>query len=153
MSPAFKKEGPVASTSSRSVQRKAKKSSEERERSQEQLRQGKRKIWLAQTLPTRVQEPQIEAFSHGKCIKYGQSSNGIHSQGAGKDKKDFYMQIMDKRKHINSSIDVQLAKLDNKLKKLTSDINYLKSDDITFTECCKVTNARLESLSSTFEIV
>ncbi|MBW0514328.1 hypothetical protein O181_054043 [Austropuccinia psidii MF-1] len=50
-------------TSSRSVQGQAQKTSEETERSQEQSRQGKRQIQLAHTLPTRVQDPQIGAFS------------------------------------------------------------------------------------------
>ncbi|MBW0461771.1 hypothetical protein O181_001486 [Austropuccinia psidii MF-1] len=91
MTPALDEEGPVASTSSsfRSVQKQAQRTSEE-ERSQ-----GQRQIQLAQTLPTRVEDPQIRALSHVKHIKYGQNSYGIHSQAAGKDKQDFSIQIMD----------------------------------------------------------
>ncbi|MBW0518491.1 hypothetical protein O181_058206 [Austropuccinia psidii MF-1] len=72
-------------TSSRSIQIEAQRTSEEEERSQEPLIKGKRKAKLAQTLPTRVQDPQIGAFSHGKCLQYGQDSYGIPSQRAGKD--------------------------------------------------------------------
>ncbi|MBW0580404.1 hypothetical protein O181_120119 [Austropuccinia psidii MF-1] len=82
MTLALEKEGPVASTSSRSVQRQAQRTSEEAERSRETSRKGKRKIQLAQTLPTGVPDPQIGAFSHGKCFQYGQNSHGIHSQRA-----------------------------------------------------------------------
>ncbi|MBW0541631.1 hypothetical protein O181_081346 [Austropuccinia psidii MF-1] len=81
MTPALAKEGPVVSTSSRSVQTQSKMTSEEAERSQEQSRKGKRKSQLAQTLPTEVQDPQIGAFSRGKCLQYGQNSHGIHMKG------------------------------------------------------------------------
>ncbi|MBW0468331.1 hypothetical protein O181_008046 [Austropuccinia psidii MF-1] len=84
MTPALE-EGPVVSTSSRSIQREAQRTSEEKERSQEPSGQGQRQGKLAQTLPTRVQDPQIGAFSHGKCLQYGQDSYGIHSQTIGKD--------------------------------------------------------------------
>ncbi|MBW0574851.1 hypothetical protein O181_114566 [Austropuccinia psidii MF-1] len=57
MTPALETEDPVASTSSRSVQRQAQRTSEEEERSQEPSRQGQRQNQLAQTLPTRVQDP------------------------------------------------------------------------------------------------
>ncbi|MBW0504097.1 hypothetical protein O181_043812 [Austropuccinia psidii MF-1] len=90
MTPALEKEGPVAPTSSRSVQGQAQRTSEEAERSQEQSRKGKRQRQLAQTLPTGVQDPQIGAFSSGKCLKYGQDSYEIHSQGEGEDEKEFY---------------------------------------------------------------
>ncbi|MBW0540067.1 hypothetical protein O181_079782 [Austropuccinia psidii MF-1] len=56
MTPALEKEGPVASTSPRSVQRQAKRTSEEAERSQEPSRKGKGQSPLAHTLPTGVQE-------------------------------------------------------------------------------------------------
>ncbi|MBW0531375.1 hypothetical protein O181_071090 [Austropuccinia psidii MF-1] len=55
-------------TSFRSVQGQTQRTSEEAERSQEPSKQGQRQSQLAQTLPTRVQDPQIGAFSHGKCI-------------------------------------------------------------------------------------
>ncbi|MBW0592359.1 hypothetical protein O181_132074 [Austropuccinia psidii MF-1] len=52
-------------TSSRSVQIQALRTSEEAERSQEPSGQRQRQRKVAQTLPTRVQDPQIGAFSHG----------------------------------------------------------------------------------------
>ncbi|MBW0568349.1 hypothetical protein O181_108064 [Austropuccinia psidii MF-1] len=61
-------------TSSRSVQRQSQRTSEEAERSQELSRQGQRQRKLAQTLPTRVHDPQIGAFSCGQCLQYGQDS-------------------------------------------------------------------------------
>ncbi|MBW0569042.1 hypothetical protein O181_108757 [Austropuccinia psidii MF-1] len=88
-------EGPVVSTSSRSIQREAQRTSEEEERSQEQSGQGKRQSKLAHTLPRRVQDPKIGAFSHGQCLQYGQNSYGIHSQRAGKDEQDFSKKIID----------------------------------------------------------
>ncbi|MBW0542536.1 hypothetical protein O181_082251 [Austropuccinia psidii MF-1] len=67
-------------TSSRSIQRESKRTSEEEERSQEPSGKGKRQSKLAQTFPTRVQDPQIGAFSHGQCLQSGQDSYRIHSQ-------------------------------------------------------------------------
>ncbi|MBW0510205.1 hypothetical protein O181_049920 [Austropuccinia psidii MF-1] len=69
-------------TSSRSVQGQAQRNSEQTEGYQEPTRQGKRESQLAQTLPTRVQDPRIGALSHGKCLQYRQTSHGIHSQRA-----------------------------------------------------------------------
>ncbi|MBW0566497.1 hypothetical protein O181_106212 [Austropuccinia psidii MF-1] len=71
MTPALETEGPVVPTSSRSVQRQAQRTSEEAERSQGPSRQGQRQGQLAQTLPTRVQDSPIGAFSCGKCLEYG----------------------------------------------------------------------------------
>ncbi|MBW0567602.1 hypothetical protein O181_107317 [Austropuccinia psidii MF-1] len=70
--------------SSRGVQGQAQETSEEAERSHEPSRQGQSQSQLAQTLPTRVQDCQIGAFSHGQCSQHGQKSDGIHIQGAGK---------------------------------------------------------------------
>ncbi|MBW0501517.1 hypothetical protein O181_041232 [Austropuccinia psidii MF-1] len=49
-------------TSSRSVQRQTQRTSEEEERAQEPSGKRRRQRKLAQTLPTRVQDPQIGAF-------------------------------------------------------------------------------------------
>ncbi|MBW0511812.1 hypothetical protein O181_051527 [Austropuccinia psidii MF-1] len=49
--------------------------------------------------------PQIRAFSCGKCIQYGQNSYGIHSKGSGKNENDFPMQLINEIKYIKSSID------------------------------------------------
>ncbi|MBW0514268.1 hypothetical protein O181_053983 [Austropuccinia psidii MF-1] len=78
-------EGSVASTSSRSIQREAQRTPEDKEMSQEPLGQGKWQSKLAQTLPAMVQDPQIGAFSCGQCLQYGQDSYGIHSHRAGED--------------------------------------------------------------------
>ncbi|MBW0555959.1 hypothetical protein O181_095674 [Austropuccinia psidii MF-1] len=58
-------------TSSRNVQYKAQRTSEEEERSKEPSGKWKRQSQLEQTLPTRVQDPQIGTFSTGKCFQYG----------------------------------------------------------------------------------
>ncbi|MBW0550746.1 hypothetical protein O181_090461 [Austropuccinia psidii MF-1] len=99
-------------TSSRSIQREAQRTSQEEERPQEPSGQGKKKSELEQTLPTRVQDPQIGAFSHG------QDSYGIHSKRAGKDEQDFSLQIIDEINFVKSSFDVELAKFDAKLNKI-----------------------------------
>ncbi|MBW0519321.1 hypothetical protein O181_059036 [Austropuccinia psidii MF-1] len=75
--------------SSRSVQRQVQRTPEEEEMSQEPSRKGQRQSKLAHTLPPKVQDPQIGAFSHGQCLQYGQDSYGIHSQRAGNNEKDF----------------------------------------------------------------
>ncbi|MBW0537017.1 hypothetical protein O181_076732 [Austropuccinia psidii MF-1] len=93
-------------TSSRRIQREGQRTSEEEERSQEPSGKGKRERKLSQTLPTRVQDPQIGAFSHGQCLQYGLDSYGIHSQGAGKDEQDFFMQIIDEVQFVESDIDL-----------------------------------------------
>ncbi|MBW0507927.1 hypothetical protein O181_047642 [Austropuccinia psidii MF-1] len=129
ITPALETEGPVVSTSSRSVQRQIQRASEETERSQEPSRQVKRQRKLAQTLPTRVQDSQIGAFSHGQCVQYHQDSHGIHSQGAGKDEQNISMQIIDEIHFVQSNIDVKIAKLDSKSTKITLDINDLKNNE------------------------
>ncbi|MBW0492004.1 hypothetical protein O181_031719 [Austropuccinia psidii MF-1] len=55
-------------TSSRSIKGEAQKTPEEKERSQEPSGQRKRQSKLAQTLPTRVQDPQIGAFCCRQCL-------------------------------------------------------------------------------------
>ncbi|MBW0499227.1 hypothetical protein O181_038942 [Austropuccinia psidii MF-1] len=77
------------------VQRQSQKTSEEAERSQEPSRKGKWQSQLAQTLPTRVQDPQIGTISSGNCSQYGKNSYRIHIQRGGKDEQDFSMQIID----------------------------------------------------------
>ncbi|MBW0526711.1 hypothetical protein O181_066426 [Austropuccinia psidii MF-1] len=68
VTPALEKEGSVASTSSRNVKRQTQGTSEEAESSQEPSRQGQTQSQLAQTLPTRVQDPQIGTFISGQCF-------------------------------------------------------------------------------------
>ncbi|MBW0505136.1 hypothetical protein O181_044851 [Austropuccinia psidii MF-1] len=85
----------------------------------------------------------------GQCIKYEKNSYGIHSQGAVKDNEEIPMQIIDEIRLIKSSIDVQVGKFDAKLNRLTSDINDLKNNDRNFSECHKVTYAKLESIPNT----
>ncbi|MBW0549842.1 hypothetical protein O181_089557 [Austropuccinia psidii MF-1] len=60
MTPALDKEDPVESTSSRSVEEQAQKTSEETERLQEPSGTRKRKSQLAKTLLTRIQDPKLE---------------------------------------------------------------------------------------------
>ncbi|MBW0566972.1 hypothetical protein O181_106687 [Austropuccinia psidii MF-1] len=149
MTPALETEGPVASTSSRSVQRQAQRTSEETERYQEPSRQGQRKSQLAQTLPTRVQDSQIGAFSHGQCVQYGQDSHGIYSQGAGKDEQNISTQITDEIHFVQSNIDVKIGKLDAKLTRITLDINDLKKNDKQSAEIHKSVITTLELLTNT----
>ena len=134
-------------TSSRSVQRQAERTSEEAERSQEPSRQGQRQSQLAQTLPTRVQDPRIGAFRSGQCIQYGQNSHGIHSQGAGKDEQDFSTQIAD----VHRSINVEIGKLESKFKQITSDINSLKTNEKKNFEWHQLTTVTLESIGNACE--
>ncbi|MBW0556505.1 hypothetical protein O181_096220 [Austropuccinia psidii MF-1] len=121
-------------TSSRSVQGQAQRTSEEAERSQEPSRHGQRQSQFPQTLPTRVQDSQIGAFSSGQCLQYGQNSYGIHSQRAGKEEQDFSIQIIDEIHFVQSSIDVELGKFDAKLNKIILDMDELKINEKTYTE-------------------
>ncbi|MBW0581454.1 hypothetical protein O181_121169 [Austropuccinia psidii MF-1] len=138
-------------TSSRSIEREAKRTSEEEEKSQETSGKGQRQRKLAQTLPTRVQDPQIGAFSRGQNLQYGQDSYGTHSQRAGKDEQVLLTQIIQEIQFVKSSIDVELGKFDEKLNKITSDINELKENDKSYTEWYKLTNVKLDSITSTFD--
>ncbi|MBW0573408.1 hypothetical protein O181_113123 [Austropuccinia psidii MF-1] len=138
-------------TSSERIQREAQRMSEEEERSQEPPGKEKRQSKLAQSLPTRVQDPQIEAFSCGRCLQYGQDSHGIHSQRAGKDEQDFSTQIIDEIQFIKTGIDVELGKFDAKLNKIKSDITELKRNEKNYTEWYKLTNVRLDSITNTCE--
>ncbi|MBW0543912.1 hypothetical protein O181_083627 [Austropuccinia psidii MF-1] len=110
-------------TSSRSVQGQAQRTSEEEGRSQEPSKKGKRQSQSAQTLPTRVQDPQIGAFSRGQCIQHGQDFDGTHSQRAGKDEQGFSKEIIDQIHFVQSDIHEALGKCDAKINKLTSDIS------------------------------
>ncbi|MBW0554083.1 hypothetical protein O181_093798 [Austropuccinia psidii MF-1] len=136
-------------TSSRSVQGQAQRTSEGAERSQEPSRQGKRKSQLSQTLPTRVQDSQIGAFSIGQCLQYGQNSYQIHSQRAGKDERDFSTQIIDEIHFVKSSINVELGKFDAKLNKIILDMSELKINEKNYTEWYQLTNVRLHSTTNT----
>ncbi|MBW0561309.1 hypothetical protein O181_101024 [Austropuccinia psidii MF-1] len=142
-------EGPVAFTSSRNIQREAQRTSEEEERSQEPSGKGQRQIKLAQTLPTRVQDPRIGAFSCGQCLQYGQDSYGIHIPRAGKDEQDLSTQIRQEIEFVKSSIDVELGKFEAKLNKITSDISELKINDKNYTEWYKLTNVKFDSITNT----
>ncbi|MBW0523830.1 hypothetical protein O181_063545 [Austropuccinia psidii MF-1] len=88
-------------TSSRNPLREVQRTSEEEERSQEPSGKGKKKTKLAQTLATRVQDPQIGAFSHGQCLQYYQDSYGIHSKRGGKDEQDLSMKIIQEIQSVN----------------------------------------------------
>ncbi|MBW0548050.1 hypothetical protein O181_087765 [Austropuccinia psidii MF-1] len=149
MTPALETEVPVVSTSSRNVQGQAQRTSEEAERSQEPSRQGKRKRQLAQTLPTRVQDPQIGAFSHGQFVQYGQDLDGIHNQRAGKDEQDLSTEIIQEIHFVKHGIDVDIGKLDAKLTKITMDINDLNNNAKNYAEMHKSLINKLESLTST----
>ncbi|MBW0561516.1 hypothetical protein O181_101231 [Austropuccinia psidii MF-1] len=118
-------------TRSRNIQREAQRTSEDEEMSQELSGKGKRQSKFAKTLATRVQDPQIGAFSCGQCLQYGQTSSGIHSQIAGNDEQDLSTQVIQEIKNFRSSIDLELGKFDAKLNKITSDISELKRNDKT----------------------
>ncbi|MBW0578348.1 hypothetical protein O181_118063 [Austropuccinia psidii MF-1] len=149
MTPALETEGPVVSNSSRGVQRQAQRTSEDAERCQEPSRKGKKKSQLAQTLPTRVQDPQIGAISRGQCVQYGQDSYGIHSRGAGKNEENPSMEIIQEIHFVKTSINVEIGKIDAELTKLTLDINYLKKNDKNSSEIHKSVIAKLELLTNT----
>ncbi|MBW0591846.1 hypothetical protein O181_131561 [Austropuccinia psidii MF-1] len=97
MTPALEKEDPVASAAPSQLYKCPKTSPKNLRRRREVLGTIKER---EKTLPTRVKVSQIGTFSHGQCVQYGQNFYGIHSQGAGKDKQDFSIQIMDEIKHI-----------------------------------------------------
>ncbi|MBW0525904.1 hypothetical protein O181_065619 [Austropuccinia psidii MF-1] len=149
MTPALEKEAPVVSTSSRSVRGSAQRTSEVAERSQELSKQGQTQIQLAQPLPTRVQDPQIGAFSRGQCIQHGQDFDGIHSQRAGEDEQTFFKEIIDQINLVQSDIHVALGKFDAKINKLTSEISELKRNDKRYTEWYHLANARIDSIVNT----
>ncbi|MBW0539394.1 hypothetical protein O181_079109 [Austropuccinia psidii MF-1] len=140
-------------TRSRSVQGQAQRTPEGTERSKEPSRQGQTQSQLAHTLPTRVQDTQIEAFSRGQCIQHGQNSDVIHSQGERKDEQNLSMQIIQQIHFVKSSIDVELGKLDAKINKITSDISELKRNDKKNTEWYQLKNVRLDSIINTCDII
>ncbi|MBW0503656.1 hypothetical protein O181_043371 [Austropuccinia psidii MF-1] len=140
-------------TSSRNIQRKAQSVSEEEDRSQEPSGQGKRQSKLAQTLTTRIQDPQVGAFSRGQFLQYVQDSYGIHSQRAGKDEQEFSTQIRDEIHFVKSSIDVELGRFYAKLNKIISEMSELKRNDKKYTEWYQLTNVRLDSITNTCDRV
>ncbi|MBW0568651.1 hypothetical protein O181_108366 [Austropuccinia psidii MF-1] len=135
--------------SSKSVEGQAQRTSEEAERSQKASKQGKMQIQLAQTLPTRVQDPQIGAFSHGQCIQHGQYFDGIYSQRAGKDEQNFSKEIIDQIHSFQSNIHVALGKFDAMMNNVTSNMSELKRNDKRYPEWYQVANARIDSINNT----
>ncbi|MBW0567062.1 hypothetical protein O181_106777 [Austropuccinia psidii MF-1] len=106
MTPDLEKQGLLASTSCRTPQRQAQGTTEQAERYQKQQKQRKGKSQLAETLPKRVQDSQIGAFSCGQCVKYGQDTYVVHSQVTGNDEQQFSTKIIDEAKHIDFTIEV-----------------------------------------------
>ncbi|MBW0583956.1 hypothetical protein O181_123671 [Austropuccinia psidii MF-1] len=136
-------------TSSRSIQRRTQRTSEESKRSQEPSRQVQRPRQLAQTLPKEVQAPQIGPFSLGQCLQFGQDSCGNHSQEAGKDEQNFSMEIIQEIHFVKTSIDLEIGKIDAKLTKITFHISDLKMNDKHSAEMHKSIIAKLELLFNT----
>ncbi|MBW0467897.1 hypothetical protein O181_007612 [Austropuccinia psidii MF-1] len=136
-------------TSSISVQQQVQRTSEEEERFQEPSRQGQRQSQLAQTLPTRVQDPQIVAFSHELCLLFGEDSYVVHSQGAGKDEQNLSTEIIQEIHFVKTSINVEIGKIDAKLTKIALDINDLKKNDKHSAKMHKSVIAKLELLTNT----
>ncbi|MBW0583250.1 hypothetical protein O181_122965 [Austropuccinia psidii MF-1] len=136
-------------TSSRSVQRQSQRTSDQAERSQEPSRKGQRQSQLAQTLPTRVQDPQIGSFSCEQCLQYGQDSYGIHSQGAGKDEQNLLRELIKEIHFVKTSINVEIGKIDANLTKITLDINDLKKNNKHSAEMHKSVITKLELLTNT----
>ncbi|MBW0474146.1 hypothetical protein O181_013861 [Austropuccinia psidii MF-1] len=136
-------------TSSRSVQRQTQRTSEEAERSQKPSKKGQRQSQLAQTLPTKVQDPQIGAISHGKCLQYGQESYGIHSQQAERDEQNLSTEIIQQIHLVKTIITVEIGKIDAKLTKITLDINDLKKNENNSAEMHKSVIAKLKLLTNT----
>ncbi|MBW0547501.1 hypothetical protein O181_087216 [Austropuccinia psidii MF-1] len=132
-------------TSSGSVQGQAQETSEEAAVPRTIMEREKAKK-MAQISPTRVQDPQIGAFSRGQCIQRGQNLDGIHSQGAGKDEHNFSTQIIKQIHFAKSNIDVELGQFDAKINKITSDISELKKNDKKHTEWYQLKNVRLNSI-------
>ncbi|MBW0567902.1 hypothetical protein O181_107617 [Austropuccinia psidii MF-1] len=127
MTPALETEAPVASTSSKPAPE------------------------VSKDKPKGPQKKQKCPKNHqGKCKgkanwhrPYPQGySNGIHSQGAGKDEQDFSMQI----NHVQTSINVEIGKLHAKQTKITLDMSDLKRHDRKYTEWYKLTNAIFDSI-------
>ncbi|MBW0563258.1 hypothetical protein O181_102973 [Austropuccinia psidii MF-1] len=140
MTPDLKKEGPVVSKSSQ----QALEQSKDKHKGPQKKQRGPRKGQLAHNLPTRVQDSQVRALRHGKCVQYGQNSYGVHSQGTGKDEKDLFKQIIYEIRYIQYIMAVKLNKFDTELKKLTSNIKALRDNGRDFTEWFEVINDRLE---------
>ncbi|MBW0520666.1 hypothetical protein O181_060381, partial [Austropuccinia psidii MF-1] len=153
MTPALETEGPVVSNSSKTAPEvskdKPKGPQKKQKKYQEQSRQGQRQRKLAQTLPTRVQDSPIGAFSHGQCLQYVPDSYGIHRQRAGKDEQDFSTQIIDEIHFVKYIIDVKLGKFDAKLNKMILDMSELKRNDKKYTEWYQLRNVRLYSITNT----
>ncbi|MBW0474511.1 hypothetical protein O181_014226 [Austropuccinia psidii MF-1] len=59
------------------------------------------------------------------------------------------MQIIQERKFVNTSINVELGKIDSKLTKITLDINDLKKNDRNSSEWHKSTISKLDSITNT----
>ncbi|MBW0579486.1 hypothetical protein O181_119201 [Austropuccinia psidii MF-1] len=162
MTPGFRTEVLVASSSSRSVQGQAQKTSEEAERSQEPSMKGKRKSQLAQTLPTRKQAPHIGAFSCGQCIQHCQNCDGIHSQGAGKDEQDLSTQIIQKIHFVKSGIHVELANTCTKKTKINeaqviegnqcTEEKEESAQDSAISEDIPVEDCPIERITAFFEV-
>ncbi|MBW0553006.1 hypothetical protein O181_092721 [Austropuccinia psidii MF-1] len=129
-------------TSSRSIQRQAQMTLERSRKVERTIKARANAKAIGTDLTHRGTGSPNWTFSHGQCVQYGQNSNGIHRQGAGKDEEDFSTQI----NHVQTSINLEIGKLDEKLTKITLDISDLKRHDKKYTEWYKLTNSRSDSI-------
>ncbi|MBW0468539.1 hypothetical protein O181_008254 [Austropuccinia psidii MF-1] len=72
----------------------------------------------------------------------------IHSKGEVKDEQDFSVQIIQEIQFVKTSINVELGKIDERLTKITLDINELKKNDRHSSEWYKSTIAKLDSMNN-----
>ncbi|MBW0462686.1 hypothetical protein O181_002401 [Austropuccinia psidii MF-1] len=157
MTPALETEAAVASTSSKpalEVSKYKPKGPQKKQRGPKNHQsKGKGKAhWHRPYLPTRVQDPQIGAYSSRQCLQYGQNSDGIHIKRAVKDELAFSTQIIDEIHSVKSSIDVELEKFDAKLNQ-TLDMSELTRNDKNYTELYQLTNFRLDSIINTCDSI
>ncbi|MBW0578147.1 hypothetical protein O181_117862 [Austropuccinia psidii MF-1] len=145
MTPALETEAPVASTSSKPAPEMSKdkpKGPQKKQRGPKNHQgKGKGKANWHRPYPQGYRIPKFEPSAVDSVFNMART-HGIHSQGAGKDEQDLSTQI----NHVQSSINVEIGKLDAKLTKITLDICDLKRHDKKYTEWHKLTNARFDSI-------
>ncbi|MBW0523218.1 hypothetical protein O181_062933 [Austropuccinia psidii MF-1] len=129
MTPALQKEGPVASTSSKT----APEVSKDKPKGPQKKHKGPK---------------NHKGKGKGKANWHRHYPQG---QRAGKDEQDISRQIIQEIQFVESSINVELGKFDAKLNKITSDINKLKRNDKYYTKWYKLKKVRLDSTTNTYD--
>ncbi|MBW0461615.1 hypothetical protein O181_001330 [Austropuccinia psidii MF-1] len=124
MTPALEKEGPVVSTSPEMSNDKPKGPQKKQKGPKNHQGKGKGKENWHIPYPKGYRIPKLEPSAMDSVFNMARTLMGLTAKKEGKDEQDFYTQIVDEIQFVQYIIYVDLGTFDEKLNKITSDINH-----------------------------